>query len=38
MTWVSTETGGKHAAVPEDLLAEAEAKAKAALEEGMEED
>lgn len=38
MTWVSPETGGKHLAVPDDLLAEASAKAKAALEEGMEED
>ncbi len=28
----------KHALVPADLMAEAEAKAKAALEEGMEED
>lgn len=38
MTWVGPETGFKHAAVPADLLAEAEEKAKAALEEGMEED
>ncbi|BEI86137.1 hypothetical protein CcaverHIS002_0604240 [Cutaneotrichosporon cavernicola] len=38
MTWVGPETGFKHAAVPADLLAEAEAAAKAALEEGMEED
>lgn len=38
MTWVGPETGYKHAAVPSDLLAEAEEKAKAALEEGMEED
>ncbi|KAL7420192.1 putative proteasome subunit alpha type-7 [Cryptotrichosporon argae] len=39
MTWVSsTDTAGRHAAVPADLLAAAEAKAKAALEEGMEED
>lgn len=38
MTWVSEASGWKHAAVPADLLAEAEVKAKAALEEGMEED
>jgi 20S proteasome subunit alpha 7 len=38
MTWVCEESGFKHAAVPADLLAEAETKAKAALEEGMEED
>jgi 20S proteasome subunit alpha 7 len=38
MTWVCEESGMKHAAVPADLLAEAEEKAKAALEEGMEED
>lgn len=38
MTWVGPESGYKHAAVPADLLAEAEEKAKAALEEGMEED
>ncbi|WVQ93984.1 hypothetical protein IAU59_001062 [Kwoniella sp. CBS 9459] len=38
MTWVCEESGNKHAPVPADLLAEAETKAKAALEEGMEED
>lgn len=38
MTWVSPESGFKHQTVPADLLAEAEAAAKAALEEGMEED
>lgn len=38
MTWVSPETGLKHQAVPADLLAEAVEKAKAALEEDMEED
>ena len=38
MTWVCPESKGRHAAVPVDLLAEAETKAKAALEEGMEED
>jgi hypothetical protein len=38
MTWICEESGFKHAPVPADLLAEAEAKAKAALEEGMEED
>ena len=38
MTWVSPESGMNHAAVPKDLLAEADAKGKAALEEGMEED
>jgi 20S proteasome subunit alpha 7 len=38
MTWVCTESGNKHKAVPEELLKEADAKGKAALEEGMEED
>jgi len=38
MTWICKESGGKHVVVPADLLAEAEAKARAALEEGMEED
>ncbi|TYJ55517.1 hypothetical protein B9479_003789 [Cryptococcus floricola] len=38
MTWVCAESGWKHALVPEDLLKTAEEKAKAALEEGMEED
>lgn len=38
MTWVCAESNNKHAAVPEDLLKEADAKGKAALEEGMEED
>jgi len=38
MTWICKESGGKHVAVPKDLLAEAETKARAALEEGMEED
>ncbi|WWD22861.1 hypothetical protein CI109_107356 [Kwoniella shandongensis] len=38
MTWICTESGNKHAPVPADLLVEAEAAAKAALEEGMEED
>lgn len=38
MTWVCTESGNKHKAVPAELLAEADAKGKAALEEGMEED
>ena len=38
MTWISPESGMKHSAVPADLLAEANAKGKAALEEGMEED
>ena len=38
MTWVCSESGEKHAAVPSELLAEAETKARAALEEGMEED
>ena len=37
-SWVCTETGNKHRVVPQELLVEAEAKAKAALEEGMEED
>jgi 20S proteasome subunit alpha 7 len=38
MTWVCPESGNKHASVPVDLLVEAGAAAKAALEEGMEED
>ena len=38
MTWVCAETKGKHSAVPSDLMTEAETKARAALEEGMEED
>jgi 20S proteasome subunit alpha 7 len=38
MTWICTESNGKHVPVPADLLAEAEVKARAALEEGMEED
>lgn len=38
MTWVCAESGGKHKAVPQELLAEADAKGRAALEEGMEED
>ena len=38
MTWVCEASGMKHALVPADLMAEADAKAKAALEEGMEED
>ena len=38
MTWICEESGWKHQAVPEDILADADAKAKAALEEGMEED
>ena len=38
MTWVCAESKGKHVAVPADLMAEAETKARAALEEGMEED
>ncbi|WWC67127.1 uncharacterized protein I206_101034 [Kwoniella pini CBS 10737] len=38
LTWICQESGNKHALVPEDLLKAAEEKAKAALEEGMEED
>ncbi|ORY22125.1 proteasome subunit alpha type 3 [Naematelia encephala] len=38
LTWVCEESGNKHALVPADLLAEADAKGRAALEEGMEED
>ncbi|WVO13550.1 hypothetical protein L204_101171 [Cryptococcus depauperatus] len=38
MTWVCEESNNKHALVPEELVKEAENKAKAALEEGMEED
>lgn len=38
MTWVSPESNNKHVAVPKDLLAEAERKAKALLSEDMEDD
>ena len=38
MTWVCEKSGWKHAPVPADMLEAAEVKAKAALEEGMEED
>jgi 20S proteasome subunit alpha 7 len=38
MTWVCPESGNKHKAVPAELLAEAEAKGKAALELPMDED
>ncbi|WWC85512.1 uncharacterized protein L201_000376 [Kwoniella dendrophila CBS 6074] len=38
LTWICEESGNKHALVPEELLKSAEEKAKAALEEGMEED
>ncbi|WVW81469.1 hypothetical protein I302_103463 [Kwoniella bestiolae CBS 10118] len=38
MTWICQESGNKHRPVPDDLLKSAEEKAKAALEEGMEED
>lgn len=32
MSWIGDETNGLHLPVPKDLLAEAEQKAKAALE------
>ena len=32
MTWIGDETNGLHVPVPKDLLADAEQKAKAALE------
>ena len=32
MSWISAESGGLHVAVPQNLFDEAEAKAKAALE------
>lgn len=38
MTWICEESGWKHAAIPDDLLKEADDKGRAALEEGMEED
>lgn len=38
MTWICPETGGKHLAVPADLLAEAEKAAEEALVEDMEDD
>lgn len=37
MTWVCEESKNKHVPVPADLLAEAEATAKAELEEDMED-
>jgi len=37
MTWVSPESNNKHVPVPKDLLAAAEAKAKSALDEQMED-
>lgn len=38
MTWIGPETNGFHVHVPEDLLVEAEAAARRALEEDMDED
>eukprot|EP00041_Stephanoeca_diplocostata_P005787 m.68555 g.68555 ORF g.68555 m.68555 type:complete len:258 (-) comp15998_c0_seq1:149-922(-) len=38
MSWVGADTGGKHELVPEDLLMEAEAYAKAALEDDDDDD
>ena len=38
MTWICEESKWKHAAVPADLLKEADDKGRAALEECMEED
>lgn len=32
MSWIGDETNGLHLSVPSDILAEAEAKAKAGLE------
>jgi len=37
LSWVGAETDNKHAPVPKDLFAEADAKAKEALNEGMED-
>lgn len=37
MTWICEASGWKHAPVPGDVLAEAERKAKAALEEVLED-
>jgi hypothetical protein len=38
MCWVGAESGNKHQMVPKALREEAEVAAKAALEEGMEDD
>lgn len=38
MTWIGPQTKGIHEHVPEALLAEAEAAARAALDAGMDED
>lgn len=38
MSWVGADTGGKHELVSDDLLAEAEAYAKSALEDDDEDD
>lgn len=38
VTWVGPESGGKHAAVPADVLKEAERKAKDALAADMDDD
>jgi len=37
LSWIGAETDYKHAPVPKDLLAEADSKAKEALNEGMED-
>jgi 20S proteasome subunit alpha 7 len=36
MSWIGAETNGLHVPVPDDLFKEADAKAKAALEEQFE--
>lgn len=36
VTWIGEESGFQHQQVPKDLLADAEVKAKAAMEEGFE--
>jgi 20S proteasome subunit alpha 7 len=37
LSWVCTETGGKHEAVPKELLEEAERAAKDAMRDEMED-
>ena len=38
MTWICPDSKNKHALIPSELLNEANAAGRAALEEGMEED
>jgi 20S proteasome subunit alpha 7 len=38
VTWISPQSNNRHASVPKELKEEAERLAKAALDDGMEED